>query len=317
MDVTKIQYFLAVAEHKSISRAAEMLRVAQPTLSRHMQSLGREFGVPLITRNGRGISITDAGQRLQEGLRGLDRQLRVLREEVGAAGGQATGEVAFGLPPSPRTLLGVSVVKSFSRVHPKVTVRVAEDTSARLCDLVVRGDLDLAVTNSFEPIDDLHVEMLATEPLLLVGPPGDGLSMRKVTTVPSLGDLPMIVTTPPNSLWIILEGALRRHGLRPRVRIEANTLPLMIDLVREGLGYTMLPSCGVFPFLKSNLVTASPIAGLQVTWVIAYPNNRPLSEAARMFARTVVEEAHRLVENGEWVLAKSRVLPKKRHQKPR
>jgi LysR family nitrogen assimilation transcriptional regulator len=303
MDLSKIRYFLAVGEHGSISDAAEALRISQPTLSRHIQSLGREFGVTLLTRNGRGVSITDAGQRLLEGLRGLDRQLRSVRVEVAEAGGQATGEVAFGIPPSPRTFLGIAVLSAFSQAHPNVVIRVTEETSGRVRDLVARGELDFALTNSLEPMGGLHVDVLATEPLLLVGPRGTALSMDCEVPIKDLADLPLIMTSPPNSLRSVLEMAMGSHGLRPLTRIEANTLPLMIDLVCADLGYTVLPACGVLPFLEREMVSAAPIAGIHVTWVVAYPNNRVLSRAAAAFARMLVDEARRLVRTGGWPLA--------------
>src|SRR3712207_2842435 len=85
LDTSKIPYFLAVIEHGNISRAAENLRISQPTLTRQIQALEQQFGSPLLVRHGRGIEPTESGRRLADGLRGLERQLRSLREEVAAA----------------------------------------------------------------------------------------------------------------------------------------------------------------------------------------------------------------------------------------
>jgi LysR family nitrogen assimilation transcriptional regulator len=114
VDLQKIQYFLAVMEHRNYSSAAQALRVSQPTLSRQMSALEHEFDAPLFVRHGRGVAPTEAANRLYEGFKGLERQLRSLKSEVGAASGEPRGEVAFGIPPSPRSLLGVPLIERFA-----------------------------------------------------------------------------------------------------------------------------------------------------------------------------------------------------------
>jgi LysR family nitrogen assimilation transcriptional regulator len=88
------------------------------------------------------------------------------------------------------------------------------------------------------------------------------------------------------------------------VLLQANTLPLMTDLVAQGLGYTVLPSCSVVARVQAGDVSASPIEGLRITWTVARPGNRSLNVAAGLMLRTILETVHRLVENGTWSLAK-------------
>jgi LysR family nitrogen assimilation transcriptional regulator len=303
-DARKIEYFLAVVEHRNISSAAEALRVSQPTLSRQIHTLERQFNAPLFVRHGRGVSPTEAGKRLIEGFRGLERQLRFLRDDVASASGEASGEVALGFPPSPRTLLAVPAIGAFCRACPRVTIRISEETSGDLRDLVASGALDLAITNSDEPMRGLTADRLATEPMLLVGPARAGLSLDAAAPIERLVELPLILTTRPNSLRRVLEQEMNRHGLRPRVRAEANTLPLMTDLVEQGLGYTVLPSCSVLSLVKGGRFSACPLEGLRITWTIARPANRSLSVAAQLLLDMIFDVARDLVDSGAWALAK-------------
>jgi LysR family nitrogen assimilation transcriptional regulator len=302
-DSRKIEYFLAVVEHRNISCAAEALRVSQPTLSRQIHALERQFNTPLFVRHGRGVAPTEAGKRLQEGLRGLERQLRTLRDDVAAAAREPSGEVAIGIPPSPRMLLGVSIIGAFCKAYPQVTVRISEETSGDLRDLVARGEVDLAIINPDEPVQGLASDLLVSEPMLLVGPPDAGLSLHAPTPTGRLAELPLILTTRPNSLRRMVELALSQRGLEPRLRVEANTLPLMTDLVAQGLGYTVLPSCGVFSLVKAGCLSASPLEGLRITWMVARPVNRSLSVAARLMHDIVFRVVHDLVATGAWPLA--------------
>jgi LysR family nitrogen assimilation transcriptional regulator len=109
----------------------------------------------------------------------------------------------------------------------------------------------------------------------------------------------------PNSLRKMLEHELSRHDLRPHVRVEANTLPLMTDLVAQGLGYTLLPSCSVLALVNSGALSASPVAGLRITWTIARPSNRSLSAAAQMLLGFIFDAVDELIASGVWPLAEA------------
>jgi LysR family nitrogen assimilation transcriptional regulator len=304
LDVRKIEYFLAVVEHRNISSAAEALRVSQPTLSRQIRALEQHFKALLFVRHGRGVVPTEAGIRLQEGLRGLEHHLRTLRDDVAAAAGVPSGEVALGIPPSPRTLLGVAIVHSFRGAYPNVGVRLSEQTSGDIRDLVARGEVDLGIINSEEPTEGLVSLRLASEPMLLVGPPGARLSLDTVTPVTHVAELPLILTTKPNSLRRMVDRALHEQKLRPHIQVEANTLPLMTDLVARGLGFTVLPSCGVLGLVKAGQLSASPLAGLRITWTIARSANRNLSIAGRLLLDIIFRTTFEFLGRGAWPLAR-------------
>lgn len=303
VDIRKIEYFLTVVEHSNISKAAEALRISQPTLSRQIHALEHQFKTPLFIRHGRGVSPTEAGKRLHEGMRGLMHQLHSLRDDVMAASREPSGQVVLGIPPSPRTLLAVSIISAFCDAYPQVAIRIREQTSGNLRDLVVRGEVDLAIINPGEPVYGLASIPLASEPMLLVGPADAELSLDVATPIEQLANLPLILTTKPNSLRRMVELELNNRGIRPRLRVEANTLPLITDLVTQGLGYTVLPSCGVYSLVKSGHLSASPLVGLRITWMIARPIDRSLSVAARLLQDIIYRVVQNIVETGGWPLA--------------
>lgn len=303
VDIRKIEYFLTVVDHANISNAAEELRISQPTLSRQIHALEQQFKTPLFIRHGRGVSPTEAGKRLEQGMRGLMHQLHSLRDDVVAAASEPSGQVVLGIPPSPRTLLAVSIISAFCDAYPNVAIRIREQTSGNLRDLVVRGEVDLAIINPGEPVHGLASIPLASEPMLLVGPANADLSLDVATPIEQLADHPLILTTKPNSLRRMVELELNHRGIQPRLRVEANTLPLITDLVAQGLGFTVLPSCGVYPLVKSGHLSASPLVGMRITWMIARPIDRSLSLAARLLQDIIYRVVHSIVEAGGWPLA--------------
>jgi LysR family transcriptional regulator, nitrogen assimilation regulatory protein len=302
-DIRKIVYFLAVIDHRNISRAAEALRISQPTLSRQIHALEMEFNAPLFIRQGRGVLPTEAGKRLHQGLRGLEHQLRTLKDDVTAAAGEPSGEVAIGIPPSPRELMAVAIAEEYRKLFPKVAIRFCERTSGDVRDTVARGEVDIAIINIDEPMDGLVTEPLASEPMMLVGPKSANLSLDKPTPSEKLGEVPLILTTNPNSLRRMVDFELHRLGLRPDVRAEADMLPLLHDLVINGHGYTVLPSCGVLPLIQSGRLSGSPLSNLRITWTIARPANRSLTMAGRKLADVVLQVAKQKIATGLWPLA--------------
>ncbi|MGA8319104.1 MAG: LysR family transcriptional regulator [Bradyrhizobium sp.] len=300
MDQRKIKYFFSVIEHGNLSSAAQSLRVSQPTLSRQIQAIEQEFQIPLFVRGGRGMLLTEAGKQLHEGLQSIERQLRLLKTGVTAVSVEPAGEVAFGIPPSPCGLIAVPLIKQYSGDYPRVAIRLVEETSGQLRDLVANGILDLAITNTTEPTHGTVSQILGRERLVLVGPASAGLSMRKDTPIRALGDLPLILTMRPNSLRLMVEDRLGVHGMTANVRFEANTLPLMTDLVTAGLGYTVLPMCGVRELLKLKRVSASPISDLFVTWLSARLKSRPLGVAAERFHDILWAFSRKLIAKGVW-----------------
>lgn len=300
MDLRKAQYFFAVIEHRNLSNAAHALRVSQPTLSRQMQALESDFNTPLFVRHGRGMEPTDAGRRLHEGLLGIERSFHALKGDIAAASIEPGGDIAFGIPPSPRTLVAVPLIERFTKKYPRVTVRVTEETSGELRDLVASGALDVAVTNVLEPIRDVNARALGCEQMLLIGPRHAKLSMKSHVRLERLADIPLILTARPNSLRLTVESGLSRLGIQPQIKVEANALPLMTDLVQAGLGYTVLPQCGVRHLLKSKAVTASPIRDFSITWIMAKAKLRPLSLAAERFCDLLQDVAREKIAEGIW-----------------
>jgi LysR family nitrogen assimilation transcriptional regulator len=95
--------------------------------------------------------------------------------------------------------------------------------------------------------------------MLLAGPRETKLSLKKVMKIEQIATLPLILTTHPNSLRRMVELQFQAKGFRPNVRVQANSLPLMTDLVAHGLGYTVLPSCSVLGPVKAGKLNASPL----------------------------------------------------------
>jgi LysR family nitrogen assimilation transcriptional regulator len=129
MDLKQLAYFVRVAELGSFSRASAMLDIAQPALSRQVRALELELRQHLLVRNGRGVTLTEAGKVLLEHSRGVLHQVERLREELSRVRGSLAGSVALGLPPTVSKVLTVPVSREFRRRMPNATLAITEGLS--------------------------------------------------------------------------------------------------------------------------------------------------------------------------------------------
>ena len=183
MDIRQLRYFIRVAELGSFSRAALMLDIGQPSLSRQIRQLEVELRQNLLIRNGRGVEPTEAGNVLLELGRGIMHQMDRVYEELGRVEGSLAGRVSVGLPPTWARLVVLRFTRLLQQELPHASVAVTEGPSVNLRDNVLHGN-------------DLNSPALTAVALLMsssVCPSGsDFATTSPATTPPAPGLLSMI-----------------------------------------------------------------------------------------------------------------------------
>lgn len=249
MDLKQLEYFVHVAEMGSFTRASNYLQVAQPALSRQVRSLEVELRQPLLERNGRGVTLTEAGQRLLDHARGILAQVERARLDLEDQRGVAAGRFVLALPPSLSRALTVPLVQALRQRLPRAVPSIVEGLSASMLEWLATGRVDCAVVYNVTPSPAIDLVPVLDEPLFVVsalapGEPAEGpaLSLRAVA------ELPLVIPSRPHSLRMVLETALAGEGRRARVALEVESIPAILDLVREG---------GVHAVLSRNAIRAS------------------------------------------------------------
>lgn len=278
-DLKLWRHFLAVADAGSLSRAAVELGMAQPALSRRIAELEAALGCKLLQRHSRGVVPTAAGRLFRERAEQIIASARELRDALSAGIDKPRGRLVFGMPPSLGAAVTAPALERFRRAYGDVTVEVVEGTSRSLRDALLGRRIEFAAIAALEPARGLRRQPLMTEDMYLIGPPGTVATSGRVVAPTRLGALPLILTTRPNALRILVDSTLRAHGVRPRVVIETNTR-LVIELVRRGLGYTILSRAALEGEFAGAGVSAARIRGLRIGWTLASLREHPLSVAA-------------------------------------
>jgi LysR family nitrogen assimilation transcriptional regulator len=234
MDLRQLDSFVHVAELASFTRASAVLGIAQPALSRQVRQLEVELRQTLFDRTGRGVTLTDPGHRLLGHARGILQQVERARRDMEDQRGVLGGHLAVGLPPSVSRVLTAPLVATFRQRFPQATVTVVEGLSAHMLEWLQMGRIDCAVVYNVAPSSTFDLTPVLDEALYLVSarrddqePTGPPLPLM------ALAEFELVIPSRPHSIRMLLEQAMVAEGHRPRVGVEIESVPAILDLVQH------------------------------------------------------------------------------------
>jgi LysR family nitrogen assimilation transcriptional regulator len=284
MDLKQLEYFRHVAELGSFTRAASFLSVVQPALSRQVRQLEVELGQNLFDRNGRGVVLTDAGTRLLEHTRGILMQVGRARQELEDQRNGDSGHVVLGLPPSLGRSVTVPLVKAFGRLLPNASLATVEGLSVYMLEWLNVGRVDCALVYNAPASPSVDLQPLLDDQLFLIAPLSKpARKARKSITLAELADHPLIIPSRPHSIRMSVENALAGVDRKIKVVHEIECIPAVIDLVRQGHGFGVLPLNAVKSTPWGEQVQVKPILApiLKTSLSIATSAQRPKSPLMR------------------------------------
>lgn len=301
MDFKRLGYFAQIAELGSLTRTAERLGIAQPSLSRQMRLLEEELGVTLFTRGPRGMQLTEAGELLRARIAGPLRQIGHAIYEVRTAPTEAGGSVAFGMPPTMIQLLAGPLARRVAASAPNISLRIVDGYSGHLLDWMKRGELDAAILYGPTPAG-VNATKLVEDELVLAGPPGSPVASEGALDFLRLGELPLVLPSPTHGLRIALEMAASRAGVTLNVVHQADSFHLMKELVESGLGHTALPLFAISREVEAGRLTYNRIVNPQALrqLFLGMQSGAQSPRAVLQIAAFVREEVAALVEDGRW-----------------
>lgn len=262
MDLKQLEYFVRVAELGSFTRAAQVLGIAQPALSRQVRLLEVELRQNLLVRNGRGATPTQAGQLLLEHGRGILHQVERAREELGRVRSGLSGRVALGLPPSVARVLTVPLTRVFRQKLPEAQLSISEGLSTAMQENLHNGRLDIAVLYNPSPMPGIEHQALLQEELLLVQLRPPGLQEDPPPppiTLAEVAALPLVIPSRPNAIRTHVESEMANIACRPTIALEIDGVSAILDLVADGAGFAILPRNAVMRSINPSAYSVRPI----------------------------------------------------------
>jgi DNA-binding transcriptional LysR family regulator len=260
MDFEKLEIFVQVAECGSLSKAAMLSHVGPSALSRQLAALEAECGGRLLHRTGRGVSLTELGQRILPNAKALLEEAQRFKAEIEVASGVCRGVVHIGCVATLAPRLMTPVFLLARQRYPQVLLHVVTGMSGQIEQWVAEGVVDVGFVirhgTESQPPDDHG--LVLTSRLCLVGPAGDHLTRRGEIDFSGLHEVPLIQPGPGSSRQA-LEEIARKVGVRLNVIAEVDSLELMKRLVAQRGGYALLLATSIEDDIQAGRLSAARV----------------------------------------------------------
>ncbi|WP_030803322.1 transcriptional regulator CynR [Streptomyces sp. NRRL S-337] len=241
-ELRHLRYLLAVAEHANFTRAAEELHISQPTLSQQIKQLEKALGVQLLDRTGRTVRLTDAGETYVHHARRALQDLAAGERAVLDVQDLSRGHLRLAVTPTFTAYLTGPLVADFYARHPGISLEVREMTQDRIEAELLGDRLDLGIAFAGSHLPGIRATALFTETLsLVVGPRHPDLGTPGPQPVSTLDERQLALLSGDFATRRHIDAYLTRHGARPRIAVEANSLLALTEIVRRSPLATVLP----------------------------------------------------------------------------
>jgi DNA-binding transcriptional LysR family regulator len=283
MDFDRLKLFAQVAELRSLSKVAGLTGAAQSAISRKITALEQECGGRLFTRTGRGVALTEFGERVFPRVKALLDDAERLSDEMKTNAGVPSGTVRIGVMPS-LAHPAVSILLRMVRAHyPAVHLYVVEGSGGQLDEWLTSGRVDFAVLFRYGTAVSPGEDALAVVETFLVGRPGSALTKDPQVDFSKLDQVPLILPGVPNGLRVALTRIAHQRGISLSVIMEADSLPIQKNIASSGDAYAVLGSHSVRSEVASGTIQASCIVNPRIkrTIVLSTTSARSSTLACR------------------------------------
>ncbi|ABE30889.1 bacterial regulatory helix-turn-helix, lysR family protein [Paraburkholderia xenovorans LB400] len=296
MDLRQIQYFIALFEDGSVTRAAKRLNIVQPALSMQIAKLETELRQQLFERGPHGMTPTDAARQMYRLYTPIMRDIDRARDQLSRQDAIVTGRVSLGMVSSEAESVLPESLARFNALFPQVEVSVADGFSAQLIDAVEAGRLDAAVINKPRGRLALDVVPLLDEEMVLVTSAALGPELPPAIDLTTLTGIELVLPTRRNGLRGVLDAALLAADVVIKPKFEIDLLNTIVQFVEQSAVATILPRVVVQRKVDEGVLRARTIAAPPIVRhiiLVSHPK-RPIGPAARALIDIIGEEIRRV-----------------------
>jgi LysR family transcriptional regulator, nitrogen assimilation regulatory protein len=296
MEYAAWKLFIDAAELGSLSKVAMAYGTSQPHISRQISELEQDCGGRLFQRTGRGVVLTELGQRIAPKVRAWLASSDQLVNDVRSSAGTPIGKVRIGSLPSTAHPLVSTLYKRLKERYPLIQLSVREGQGAQLETWLEDGSVDLAIlyrTGASPRNGDTYLVETST---YLVGAAGDALTDKPTVPFSALHNLPLVLFCRPSSWRNHLEQLSAEHGVSLNVALEADSISLQTQIVSEGGIYTLLGPYAVAAAAKQCRLQSAKLVRPVVTRHIALAMSR--HGEMTLACRTVMQVTREIAKSG-------------------
>ena len=289
MEFRHLKAFVEVATQGSYARAATTLGIAQSALSRQVSALEREVGGRLFHRNGRGVALTEIGERVLPQGRALIADAATFEQAARSPKDRPSGEVTLGLVPVASRTLVAGLTAQLRDDYPGIRLRVLEGYSGQVEEWLAAQRVDIAIYNRYRRGRVANAEAILRADTHLIIRSSHPIAQGREVALRALADIPLALPVRPNSLTNLLTGLAAAQHFELDIRIEASSTSLIGETMRASDLATISPAQVFSREIASGEFSAVRIVRPtieQTTWM-SFGSHRPLSATAQIVTRLI------------------------------
>lgn len=288
MEWQQIQYFQVVARIQHITRAAEVLSISQPALSRSIARLEEELEVPLFEREGRTIKLNHYGELFLERADRILKEYQEVKQEIQDLLNPEYGEISLGFMPTLGTYLIPDLISSFRATYSKIDFRFKQNANDLLIKQLKSNEIDFCLVSSIESNTRVKWTELWKEEIFLIVPSNHRLANYESIILNEIENEAFVLLEKGNGLRGIADQLFSESGITPNITFEGEEVHTIVAFVAAGLGVTFIPD---FKGVDWDKVSRIRIRSHKCQRVIglAWMEGRYLSPAAKRFQQFTID----------------------------
>ncbi len=291
LETKQLRIFKAIVEVGSFTGAGEHLALSQPAISQQIRALEEQVGVPLLVRSGRATRPTPAGEILLQCARHVLEKIEEVQRALAEHGDGRAGVVRIGTPEPACNYLLPPVVAELKRRIPKADLRVVSGHPPITLARLHSGEVDVALLPLPVDSERLRIAELGQDELIAIVPPAHPWIRRPRVTARDFDDEPIILYDRQSPITDRTLACLLDEGVFPRVAAEIDHLEALKDLVRMGVGVSVVPRWSALRELAAGALSAVTVASPRMMrrWGLCYLDGQHQSGVARTLLDVCVQ----------------------------
>ena len=279
MEIDQVQAFVAIVRGGGFTRAAALLHLSQPAVSRRLDLLERELGAPLFERIRSGVILTEAGRTFLPHAEGLLACMRDGLDSVRALHEVDRGTITLALVGTLASTTLTACLERFRDTHPNVELRLRTALSQEVSVLVRRGDATLGLRYGSDPHAEIQAVPIYDEPMMVVCSPRHRLAHRRRVAPSALGAERWVAFPPRSDAFYdpypwSLQNRLAAWGLHPAEIIPIDSLTAQKRMVEAGFGLALLPASSIDEELRAGTLCALRVPSLRISVAVVLIHRR-------------------------------------------
>ena len=282
MNLRRLKYFIKIVDVGSLTKAADILHIAQPALSQQLATLEGEVNQQLLIRTKRGVTPTEAGKILYTHAQAILRQCDQAQSAIDGSGQTLSGSVSVGLAPGTAAQqLALPLMEEVHRQYPGIVLYFNENFGTTLSELIMNGRMDMAVIYGNREMHGLRFMPLMKEELWFVCPHSLA-KPTKTVTLAEVASRDLFLPRIYNSMRKAMDDAFIHEGLAYRVKCEIESQTTLNAALAAGLGCTIMPESAARAMLKAADAWMAKITQpeIKVSLSFCMSDHLPLSQPA-------------------------------------